>query len=171
MLPGANYSSKETFMKFLALFLLAFIVSGCSISRHVVPVDSTVSVNNIYVLNNEKVHMDGMNQELVNQFQSLGFESQLYEGDKPAEAIHTFTYTANWAWDMAMYLVYFRGTLYEEGRVIGEVEYDAKMGGANMNKFGKTKDKIQPLLTELMSKVNRNKISAISTHPEAVAGN
>ena len=56
---------------------------------------------------------------------------------------------------MAMYLVYFRGTLYEDDRVLGEVEYDAKMGGGNMGKFGKTKEKIRPLLTELVSKVKR----------------
>ncbi len=56
---------------------------------------------------------------------------------------------------MAMYLTYFEATLYEDGRVLGEVSYDAKMGGANMNKFGKTADKVKPLLLELLAKVNR----------------
>ena len=56
---------------------------------------------------------------------------------------------------MAMYLTYFRATLYENGRVLGEVEYDAKMGGGNMKKFGKTAEKIRPLLTELLGKVER----------------
>lgn len=93
--------------------------------------------------------------EIVTQVNELGFESESYEGDRPPEALHYITYTGNWNWDMAMYLTYFRAILYEDGRVLGEVEYDAKMGGANMNKFGKTADKIRPLLTELLEKVER----------------
>jgi hypothetical protein len=57
---------------------------------------------------------------------------------------------------MAMYLTYFHAKLYEDGRILGEVEYDAKMGGANMGKFGKTAEKIRPLLSELLQGVNRN---------------
>jgi len=59
-------------------------------------------------------------------------------------------------WDMAMYLTYFHATLYEDGRVLGEVEYDAKMGGANFAKFGRTAEKIRPLLSELLQKADRS---------------
>ena len=59
-------------------------------------------------------------------------------------------------WDIAMYLTYFHATLYEDGRVLGEVEYDAKMGGANFAKFGRTAEKIRPLLSELLQKADRS---------------
>lgn len=142
-------------MKNLLLMLSLIIFSGCAISRHVTPVDSEISLKKIYVLNNEKVHMKELVTELVDQIKELGFESEAYSGDRPKEASHYLTYTGNWNWDMAMYLTYFRATLYEDGRVLGEVEYDAKMGGANMAKFGRTAEKIRPLMIELLEKVKR----------------
>lgn len=143
--------------KVIALVSLVSIalLSGCAISRNVVPVDSGVAISKIYVLENENVHMKELVTELVKQINELGFESSMYKGDRPEGAKHYLTYTANWNWDMAMYLTYFKATLYEEGKVLGEVEYDAKMGGANMGKFGKTADKIRPLLQELLAKVKR----------------
>ena len=142
-------------MKKLFIIFLIFFISGCSIARNVVPVDSGKEIDKIYVQYNEKVHMEGMNDELVWQFENLGFRSELYKGDTPDGAIHIFRYTANWSWDMAMYLVYFRGTLYEQGRILGEVEYDAKSGSGNFNKFGKTREKIEPLMSEMMQNVQR----------------
>ncbi|MFT6390373.1 MAG: hypothetical protein ACJAUP_003775 [Cellvibrionaceae bacterium] len=142
-------------MNKLIILSLVFVISGCAISRHVSSVDSTVSIEKIYVQNNEKVHMKGLVKEIVTQVNELGFDSESYSGDRPASALHYIIYTGNWNWDLAMYLTYFRATLYEDGRVLGEVEYDAKMGGGNMGKFGKTASKIKPLLTELLSKVKR----------------
>lgn len=135
------------------LVALAFVATGCAISQHVVPVDSSAQIEKIHVLHNDRVHMEGINEALVGIFESLGFESELYRGDRPPGALHTFTFTANWTWDMAMYLTYFRGTLLEDGRVIGEVEYDARSGGGNMSKFGSTESKIEPLIAEMMGRV------------------
>lgn len=137
-------------MRNLTLAILCLLSAGCAISEHVVPVDSTENISKVYVRYNDKVHMEGMNDELVRQFRALGFGSELFTGDTPEGAIHTFTYTANWTWDLAMYLTYFRGTLYENGRVLGETEYDARSGGANLSKFGPTASKIEPLLKEMM---------------------
>ena len=139
----------------LSLILAVLSLCGCAISKNVVPVDSGTTIKKIYVLKNDKVHMEGLLDEIVKQIEEMGFESQAYSGDRPIDAKHYLTFTANWTWDMAMYLVYFRATLYEEGKVLGEVEYDAKMGGMNFSKFGKTADKIRPLLEELLGKVNR----------------
>lgn len=58
---------------------------------------------------------------------------------------------------MAMYLTYFQGTLMENGKVLGRVEYDSRRGGTNMGKFGKTAEKVRPLLIDLFSNVNRVK--------------
>lgn len=61
---------------------------------------------------------------------------------------------------MAMYLTYFRGSIYEDGRLLGEAEYDAKMGGANMNKFGRTAEKLRPLLEEMLRSADRPRATA-----------
>ena len=142
-------------MKSLILLSFVFLISGCSISKNITPVDSTAKIQKIYILENDQVHMKGLSSELVSQVKSLGFDSETYRGDRPANANHYINYTANWAWDLAMYLTYFEATLYENGRVLGKVDYDSKMGGASLSKFGPTAEKIRPLLTELLAKVQR----------------
>lgn len=143
-------------MKRLIFIIIAIsLMAGCAISKNVVPIDSDHEIDKIYVRYSDDVHMEGINDEFVSQFQSLGFDAELYKGDTPDEARHTFIFTANWAWDLAMYLTYFHGTLYEEGRMLGEAEYDARSGGSNFSKFGPTASKLKPLLTEMMHKVQR----------------
>ncbi|RFF29953.1 Sbal_3080 family lipoprotein [Wenzhouxiangella sediminis] len=143
-------------MKKTAIIVVAVtFLAGCAISENVVPVDSDKTIEKVYVRYSDDVHMEGLNDELVSQFRSLGFDAELYRGDTPDAAQHTFIFTANWAWDLAMYLTYFHGTLYEEGRMLGEAEYDARSGGSNFGKFGPTASKIKPLLTEMMQKVQR----------------
>ena len=142
-------------MKKSIILLLLLVTSGCTISKSVTPVDSSVSIQKIYVQNNEEVLMKEAVNEIVSQVQSLGFESESYSGQRPIDATHYITYTGNWRWDVAMYLYYFEAKLYENDKLIGEVEYDAKLGGSSLSKFGKTGDKIRPLLNELLSQVQR----------------
>ncbi len=139
----------------ISLLAMVSLLSGCAISKNVVPVDSGTRISKVYLLENKKVLMDGLLPELESQLNEMGFETEVYQGDRPAQAKHYMIYSANWQWDMAMYLTYFHASIYEDGRFLGEVEYDAKMGGANMSKFGKTGDKIRPLLEELFAKVDR----------------
>ncbi len=109
----------------LALTATIALLSGCS-SKRVVPVVPGTVINKIYVLDNKKVRMKGLIDELVSQIKQMGFQSEAYIGDRPADARHYLTYTANWNWDLATYLAYFRATLYEDGKVLGEVEYRAR---------------------------------------------
>ena len=142
-------------MKKSIILLLLLVTSGCSISQSVKPVDSSVNIQKIYVENNEAVLMKETVNEIVSQVQGLGFESESYSGQRPIDATHYITYTGNWRWDVSMYLYYFEAQLYENDNMIGEVKYDAKNGGASFNKFGRTADKIRPLLNELLSQVQR----------------
>lgn len=138
------------------LILLAiFLCSGCAINHKVDSVDAGTTINKIYIQENEAVLMKELINELVGQIEEIGFSSESYKGTKPVDATHHMTYTANWQWDMAMYLTYFRATLYEGSLMLGEVEYDATAGGMNLGKFGKTAEKIRPLLEQLLADVNR----------------
>ena len=150
---------KRTCVLLLGLAVL-FCVSSCSIVKNVNAVQPGVTVDKIYVQRNKNVHMDGLHPELLDQLKSLGFQVDSYDSVPPDAAVYTFVYTANWQWDMAMYLTYFQGTLMENGKVLGRVEYDCRRGGANMGKFGKTAEKIRPLLMDLFSNVTRTKAAA-----------
>lgn len=106
--------------------------------------------------------MEGLHPEILQQLKTLGFAVETFEVSRPKEATYWMTYTANWNWDMAMYLTYFQVTLLEEGKVLGRAEYDARKGGANMAKFGKTAEKIRPLLIDLLQQVQRSDATATS---------
>ncbi len=142
-------------MKSILLVIFVVFFSGCSITTNVTPVSDVAYIEKIYVQNNPDAHMKELVNELVSQIEKLGFQSEKYEGAKPVDSNHHLTYTANWAWDMAMYLTFFEAKLYEGEKLIGEVSYDARNGGGNMGKFGRTGEKIEPLLTELLASVER----------------
>lgn len=147
--------------KLVGCLALMLFLQGCTISQNVVPVDASKQISKIYLQKNDKVLMEEFHPELLKQLNELGFETESYSAEPPKQANYYINYTANWMWDMAMYLYYFKATVYEQAKeagfskVVGEVEYDAKMGGANMNKFGHTADKIRPLLQQLFAKVRR----------------
>jgi hypothetical protein len=61
----------------------------------------------------------------------------------------TSTYTANWRWDLAMYMAYANIKVYSNGEQSGEAVYDALRGGANMSKFVQGETKIAELVNQL----------------------
>ena len=141
------------------------VLTGCSIVSKVEPAPPGTTVQTIYVQKNTNVHMAGLHDELIAQLRGLGYATATFEGDRPKEAVHMLSYTANWRWDMAMYLWYFQATLLEDSKVLGRVEYDATHGGGRPDKFGKTAEKIRPLLINLLQNVRK----AQPTPPVAVA--
>ena len=59
------------------------------------------------------------------------------------------TYTANWRWDLAMYLSYADIKVYKNGAPAGAATYDSTHGGANMGKFVNANNKIDELVNQL----------------------
>ena len=153
-----------TFRRFVgplcAVLTLSFL-TGCTIAKQVRAVPPGTQITKIYVENNPALHMDGLVPEVVAQIKKLGIEAESYNGAKPDGAKHHMTIAANWRWDMAMYLFYFEATLFEDHRLLGTAEYDARMGGANPGKFGSTADKIRPLLMQLLDPVPRATATAM----------
>ncbi len=127
----------------------ALVVAGCTISQSVDPVAERPS--EVCVVRNDRVHMDGFHAELVRQIEARGIAARSVESTVPADCRHLVTYTANWRWDLAMYLSYARIEVSEGGRPVGSAVYDATEGGANFDKFGPTTEKIAPLVAELFA--------------------
>jgi hypothetical protein len=156
-----RFTSKTSFMTIVRPLLLAGALlcalahTGCSIVTKVDSVPKGTYIDTIYIQANPKVHMKEFQNELASQLKGLGYSVESFEGERPKQARHMLTYTANWRWDMAMYLTYFQATLLEDNRVLGRIEYDANMGGARPDKFGRTADKIRPLLIDLLQNSQR----------------
>ena len=142
--------------------LLITITSGCAITQKVSPIETNPTITTVYIQKNPNVRMDGLLPEIVQQLTTLGFKVETFDTTRPKEATHWMIYTANWNWDMAMYLTYFKATLMEEGKILGSAEYDARRGGGNMGKFGKTAEKVRPLLIELFQNAKRGTSSTTS---------
>ena len=61
----------------------------------------------------------------------------------------TSTYTANWRWDMAMYMSYAEFRVFVDGREKGVAIYDSRSGSANPAKFIEGDKKIAELINQL----------------------
>lgn len=133
---------------FLTGFVLVLVLTGCSITTSVKPVGEG-KVTGLCIKKNPRVHMEGFLPELEVQIRSHGVATRTFESELPADCRQHMEYTANWKWDMAMYLEYAELRVYENSNLIGEAIYNARMGGANMSKFGHTKEKLKPLVDEL----------------------
>jgi hypothetical protein len=67
------------------------------------------------------------------------------------ECITTSTYTARWAWDLALYMKYAEIKVYRSAALVGEAVYDATWGGGRLDKFINAENKIRELVDELFS--------------------
>lgn len=74
----------------------------------------------------------------------------------------TAKYTANWAWDLALYMVYAEIKVYQNEKLAGEAIYDARRGGGNMNKFIDADEKIKELVDQL---IEQKQASLQLNHP------
>ncbi len=132
------------------LSLFAVIITGCAIVQNVVPMPNAQNVTEIYVVHNPKVLMEGFIDEMCSQIRNMNINVIVVSStaEVPKDTVY-MTYTANWNWDMAMYLTFFEAKVYTDGRLLGYAVYDSRKGGANMGKFGTTAEKIRPLLSQL----------------------
>jgi hypothetical protein len=136
---------------FVAALAAASLLAGCAITQTVKPV-SVTGITEVCVKNNPQVMMSDYLKELRSQVEAKGIKTSVFDGERPGRCKHHLEYTANWRWDLAMYLVFADLRVYEEGLLIGQATYDAHGGGASFNKFGKTAEKLKPLVDELFAK-------------------
>jgi hypothetical protein len=150
----------------LTIAVLVLALSGCSISQTIDPVKAPVS--QVCVLKNPKVLMEEFLPELQKQIQGKGFPTQEYTGARPSACSHHLEYTANWAWDMAMYLTYAEMRVYDRAGLAGKAVYDARRGSGRLDKFGRTAEKIGPLVDELFGSATAGPIAVQPTTWEQV---
>ncbi|WP_447077535.1 Sbal_3080 family lipoprotein [Shewanella algae] len=137
--------------KRLAILLLTSFLglSACSIKQQLDPVALHQDAG-LCILENPKVR-EGFLQEVEKVLREKQIRYRLVQELNAAEQCDwTATYSANWAWDLALYMVYAEIKVYHQGRLDGQAIYDARMGGANMNKFIDAEPKIRELINQLI---------------------
>ncbi len=138
-------------MKFLLGVLIVAFLYGCAINKNISPI-GVPKIEKICVEKNTKVLMDGFHPELILQLEEIGIETETYLLERPDRCNVFMQYTANWTWDLAMYLSYLDVKVYEGNKLIGKAEYDSRWGGARLDKFGSTAEIIRPIIKELFAK-------------------
>ncbi|WP_220250445.1 Sbal_3080 family lipoprotein [Billgrantia montanilacus] len=137
-------------MKAVILLAVALLVSGCTIHQKVEPVQID-SGHRLCIVENPAVR-EGF---LVEFSSALDHKNIAYEiVDESAVAAScewVARYTANWSWDLALYMSYAEIKIYRNGSLDGEAIYDSRRGGGNMNKFIDAESKIRELVDQLLN--------------------
>lgn len=136
-------------LRLLVLPLMLALLAQCVATR-VTPVAGGLKPGQkVVIVGNKDDFMDEFLPALDRQVKNLGYTTEVVS-QAPSGNVCYLTYEANWRWDFAMYLYYFKATLHQGGRVLGSAEYDTRHGGLDLNKFGRTENKIKPVLRQLL---------------------
>jgi hypothetical protein len=129
--------------------LLTLFLSGCAITQSVKPV-AQFEGNQVCIVVNPAVSQAGFLVAYSRALTERGYTvRQLPAGSALTACPVTSTYTANWRWDMAMYMALADIKVYKAGTQSGEAIYNAMSGGGNMNKFIRADAKIAELVDQL----------------------
>jgi hypothetical protein len=138
-------------MRKTALALGMILLASCSINDRVEPL-SVSKVTKLCLKTNKAVHMSGFLPEIIHQFERHGVTATSYKGARPKGCRYHGDYVARWTWDVAMYLNFAEIKIYDRGKQIGLVEYDARVAQFHIGKFGTTRSKLDPLFDRLFAR-------------------
>ena len=123
-------------------------LGGCAIHQTVQPVER-LEAKQICIVQNGDVR-EGVFESYRRALEAKGYAvRKLPVGASLIECPITSTYTANWRWDLAMYMAYAEIKVYSNGKPVGEAKYDSTRGGGNMGKFIDADKKITELVNQL----------------------
>lgn len=134
--------------KHLLLLAATLAISGCAIHQKVSPVGQ-FQVKQICIIENSAVR-EGFLSAYRLTLAEKGYDVRVVpQSASSSDCAITSTYTANWRWDLALYMAYAEIKIYNQGKLAGEAVYNALGGGGNPNKFIRGEEKIKELVNEL----------------------
>jgi hypothetical protein len=132
------------------LVLLAVLIAGCSIKQDVKPVTPADLATRAICIRQNPAVREAFLEAYRQALEGKGFSVRIVPASAGiGECPLLTTYTANWRWDLALYLAYAEMVVYRESRPVGKAVYDATLGGGRMDKFIKADEKIRELVNEL----------------------
>ncbi|MFC3284478.1 Sbal_3080 family lipoprotein [Litchfieldella rifensis] len=136
-------------IKAAMLLVVSLVMSGCTIHQTVEPAQID-SGHRLCIVENPAVR-EGFLPEFISVLERKNIAYEVV-GDSavPTSCEWVARYTANWSWDLALYMSYAEIKVYRNGSLDGEAIYDSTRGGANMNKFIDAETKIQELVDQLL---------------------
>jgi len=137
-------------MRIIGLLTIVALLQGCSIQQNVTPVANMESAK-ITIIENPSVRSE-FRDAVKTAVEKQGMTAELGPANSgPEDYPYALTYTANWTWDMALYLAYAKIEVFGQGNVIGTAVYDATGGGGRMDKFISAEKKVDELIAQLFA--------------------
>ncbi|MFJ5444702.1 Sbal_3080 family lipoprotein [Methylobacillus methanolivorans] len=135
-------------LKHIIPALMMINLTACAIHQKVKPVE-VLQEKEVCIIENPAVRagfLDTYKQSLM----SKGYHPrQLPASSSLTTCPISSTYTANWRWDLALYMEYAEIKVYEQAKPIGEATYNSRNGGASLGKFIDAEKKIRELVDQL----------------------
>lgn len=122
---------------------LALGLGACA-TKQVSPVGGAIEVKRICVIENPRVRLDFL-VSYKKALEERGLHVEVFP-----ETAHlsicpvTTQYTANWRWDMVLFLAYADLQIYNDGRTAGRAVFDAR-GSRFISAEGKIKEMVDDL--------------------------
>ena len=145
----------------LFLFVPLFLFCGCT-SITVRPIDTSLELRHACIKDcSDKCFDSAMMGIIRDGFQRHGITTQEFSGEVPSECEYHLTYYCERTWDMAMYMHHAELRLYRAKEQIGYAEYHLKgQGGFSLMKWESTKNKIDPVIDQLLKNYPINEQTA-----------
>lgn len=134
-------------MRAIGVTALLAVLSACAASKTIVEAPTGDKISKVCIQENPKVAQAGFLPEVVRQIEARGVETISYIDTAPEGCPVRMSYTANWSWDLALFLSFADFSLTRDGGPAGRATYTATQWTSD--KFGPTAQKIQPLIAQL----------------------
>jgi len=135
-------------MKTLVPLSVAAALAGCAINQSAEPTTSVVG-GEICIIENPDVRASFL-EVYQRELEKKGFKTRVIPATSTLfDCPQVSRYTANWRWDVALYLAFADISVYEDGKRVGHVVYDSLKGSMNLGKFVHGESKIVELVDQL----------------------
>ena len=137
-------------MRILVGALLLAAIGGCSIKQNVTPATLEAGATTEICMIPAQGLRPGFHSTYRDLLIKKGFTvKELHSSANPALCPLSTAYVGNWAWDLALYMVYADIKVFQKGQQVGQATYDARWGGGRMDKFIDAESKITELTNQL----------------------
>ena len=134
-------------MKILVPLIPGMLLTGCAIHQNAEP--ASVTSGEICIIDNPDVR-PGFLEVYRRELEAKGYKTRVVPATSTLfECPQISRYTANWSWDLALYMTFADISVYEDGKRVGHVVYDSTQGGLNLTKFVRGETKIVELVNQL----------------------
>lgn len=136
--------------RLLGSVVAAAVIAGCT-SVNVRPVEASVQLHNVCIVNNPQVMVSDFIPVLRDGFSRHNIATTVVDQSQAASCPVTLTYTALRSWDFKPYLSHAELRLWSGGTQIGFAEYHLNGGGGfDLGKWQGTKAKMDPVIDKLL---------------------